>query len=183
MSGAIEGFISGGMNSNHCFVAGTLVQTIDGAIPIEQIEEGEFVLSEDPETGDVTYKRVLETYVNDTYELVHLTIDGEEIVSTPGHPYYVKDLGFIKAGDLEVGTTLIDREGNELHLQIKRWEYLQSPVPIYNFAVEDYHRFLNRNSRIYANRPFQGDYVARPICCLHHILTKPAVNACFCNLI
>ncbi len=113
------------MNSNHCFVAGTLVQTIDGAIPIEQIEEGEFVLSEDPETGDVTYKRVLETYVNDTYELVHLTIDGEEIVSTPGHPYYVKDLGIIKAGDLEVGATLIDREGNELHLQIKRWEYLQ----------------------------------------------------------
>lgn len=34
------------------------------------------------------------------------------------YPYYVKDLGFIKAGDLEVGKTLIDREGNELHLQI-----------------------------------------------------------------
>ena len=130
------------MNSNHCFVAGTLVQTIDGAIPIEQIEEGEFVLSEDPETGDVTYKRVLETYVNDTYELVHLTIDGEEIVSAPGHPYYVKDLGFIKAGDLEVGATLIDSEGNELHLQIKRWEYLQSPVQIYNFVFEDYHTYF-----------------------------------------
>ncbi len=142
MSGAITGFVTGGMTSSHCFVAGTLVETIDGPIPIEQIEEGEFVLSEDPETGDVTYKRVLETYVNETTELIHLNIDGEEIVTTPAHPFYVKNIGFVLAGDLEEGTTLVDNEGNELHLLIKRWEQLQSAVPVYNFAVEDYHTYF-----------------------------------------
>ncbi len=116
MSGAITGFITGGMTSNHCFVAGTLVETIDGPIPIEQIEEGEFVLSEDPETGDVTYKRVLETYVNETNELVHLNIDGEEVVTTPAHPFYVKDLGFVLAGDLEEGTTLVDNVRGKMNL-------------------------------------------------------------------
>ena len=77
MSGAINGFVTEGMTSSHCFVAGTLVETIDGPIPIEQIEEGEFVLSEDLETVDVIYKRVLETYINETTELIHLNIDGE----------------------------------------------------------------------------------------------------------
>jgi RHS repeat-associated protein len=116
MSGAITGFVTGGMTSSHCFVAGTLVETIDGPIPIEQIEEGEFVLSEDPETGDVTYKRVLETYVNETNELVHLNIDGEEVVTTPAHPFYVKDLGFVLAGDLEEGTTLVDNVRGKMNL-------------------------------------------------------------------
>ena len=142
MSGAITGFVTGGMTSNHCFVAGTLVETIDGPIPIEQVEEGEFVLSEDSETGDVTYKRVLNAFVNEATELIHLNIDDEEIVTTPGHPFYVKDIGFVHAGDLEVGTILVDSEGNELHLIIKRWEHLQNPVPIYNFEVEDYHTYF-----------------------------------------
>ncbi|WP_155840171.1 polymorphic toxin-type HINT domain-containing protein [Butyrivibrio sp. MC2021] len=46
------------------------------------------------------------------------------------------------AGDLEEGTTLVDNEGNELHLLIKRWEQLQSAIPVYNFAVEDYHTYF-----------------------------------------
>lgn len=146
MSGAITGFVTGGMTSSHCFVGGTLVETIDGPIPIEQIEEGEFVLSEAPETGDVTYKRVLETYINEITELIHLNIDGEEIVTTPAHPFYVKNIGFVLAGDLEEGTTLVDNEGNELHLLIKRWEQLQNAVLVYNVAVEDYHTYFVGNS-------------------------------------
>ena len=57
----------------------------------------------------------------------------------------MKDKGFVLAGDLEVGTTLIDNEGNELHLQIVRWEQLQNPVPVYNFAVEEFHTYFVGN--------------------------------------
>ena len=99
-------------------------------------------IAQDPETGDATYKRALGTYVNETTELIHLNIDGEEIVTTPAHPFYVKNIGFVLAGDLEEGTTLVDNEGNELHLLIKRWEQLQCAVPVYNFAVEDYHTYF-----------------------------------------
>ncbi|MDC7295415.1 HINT domain-containing protein [Butyrivibrio sp. DSM 10294] len=160
MTGLIEGFITGGMTNNHCFVAGTLVQTIDGAIPIEQIEEGEFVLSEDPETGDVTYKRVLETYVHETTELIHLKIDGEAIATTPAHPFYVKNIGFVLAGDLEEGTTLVDNEGNELHLLIKRWEQLQNAVPVYNFAVEDYHTYFVGSTNVLVHNKCGAENIA-----------------------
>jgi hypothetical protein len=156
MTGAITGAITGGIkgaktsscNSGHCFVAGTRVQTDEGLVPIEDIQEGDYVLSCDPETGDVAYKRVLETYVNETYELIHLTVDHEEITTTHGHPFYVKDIGFVKAGDLVEGAILVDEEGNELHPQTKKWEYLQDPAIVYNFAVEDYHTYYVGYNRV-----------------------------------
>ncbi len=115
---------------------------------IEDIKEGDYVLACDPDTDDVSYKRVLETYVNETYELIHLTIDHEEITTTPGHPFYVKDIGLVKAGDLVEGAILVDEEGNELHLQTKKWEYLQDPAIVYNFAVEDYHTYYVGYNRV-----------------------------------
>ena len=36
-----------------CFVAGTEIDTIEGEKNIEDIEEDDYVLAEDPETGEV----------------------------------------------------------------------------------------------------------------------------------
>ena len=35
-----------------CFVAGTLVETQDGHIPIENVKAGDYVYAENPETGE-----------------------------------------------------------------------------------------------------------------------------------
>lgn len=43
--------------SNVCFVAGTLILTEDGQVPIEEIEEGDYVYATNPETGESSYKR------------------------------------------------------------------------------------------------------------------------------
>ena len=45
-------------------------------------------------------------------------INGEEIVTTETHPFYVKDQGFIKAGELIVGDELLDVNGNVLLVKI-----------------------------------------------------------------
>ena len=79
-------------------MAGTLVCTVDGEVPIEDIEVGDYVLAENPDTGEIDYKPVLETYEHDTYDVVYLTIDGEEFTTTEGHPFYVEGRGFEKAG-------------------------------------------------------------------------------------
>ena len=142
MWGSVTGAVTGGMKSPHCFVAGTLVCTVDGEVPIEDIEVGDYVLAENPDTGEIDYKPVLETYEHDTYDVVYLTIDGEEFTTTEGHPFFTLERGFVKAGELRYSDTLVDSEGNNLHLDKKCKAHLENPVTVYNFAVEDYHTYF-----------------------------------------
>ena len=41
-------------------------------------------------------------------------MNGEEIVTTETHPFYVNDRGFVNAGELIVGDELLDVNGNVL---------------------------------------------------------------------
>ena len=52
------GFAAAKLNPGQCFVAGTLVLTEDGLIPIEEVEEGMLVWASDPETGETALKPV-----------------------------------------------------------------------------------------------------------------------------
>ena len=56
-------------------------------------------------------KTVLETYVRKVDKLVHITINGEEIVTTDNHPFYVQGRGFIATGNLLVVDKLISVNG------------------------------------------------------------------------
>ena len=83
--------------TSYCFVAGTLVTTEDGQEPIEEIEVGDKVLSENETTGEVAVKTVTETYIIETDELMHIGVNGETISATPTHPFYVDKLGWTLA--------------------------------------------------------------------------------------
>ncbi|MDO5577994.1 MAG: polymorphic toxin-type HINT domain-containing protein, partial [Ruminococcus sp.] len=110
---AATAVFTGGMTTTmKCFVAGTLVLTASGLVAIENIKPGDMVYAADAETLEVSTKQVLETYIRETSSLVHLTINGENIISTYDHPYYVKDKGFVSAGALWIGAELIDKDGN-----------------------------------------------------------------------
>ncbi len=79
--------------STQCFIAGTLIETQYGQKPIEEIQAGDMVLAENPETGEIALKRVVQTFENESDELVHVFVNGEEIITTPNHPFYVPKLG------------------------------------------------------------------------------------------
>ena len=144
---------TGGMNSGFnkaansagvkpsCFVAGTLVMAVAGMVAIETIKSGDKVISTDPETFETSEKTVLETFVMENSKLIHLVINGEEIVTTESHPFYVKDKGFINAGELDVGDELLDSSGNVLLLESLEIELTSNPTTVYNFQVEDFHTY------------------------------------------
>jgi hypothetical protein len=46
-----------------CFAAGTLVYTEDGLVPIEKVKVGDLVWSRDEASGEVSLRRVQETFV------------------------------------------------------------------------------------------------------------------------
>ena len=58
------------------------VMTASGLMAIEKIKVGDRVLSADAETMQTGYKSVLETYIREVDKLIHLTVNGEEIVTT-----------------------------------------------------------------------------------------------------
>mgnify|MGYP004611806929 CR=1 FL=1 len=77
----------------------------------------------------------------DIITLVHLTVNGEEIVTTVDHPFYVKNQGFINAGELAIGDELLDSNCNVLLVENHSVELTDEPVTVYNFQVEAFHTY------------------------------------------
>ena len=135
---------TGGMKATmKCFIAGTLIAAESGFAGIESIKPGDLVLSTNADTMETGYKKVLEKYVRKTKELVHIIAGGEEIVSTPDHPYYVAGRGFVNACQLCIGSPLLDADGRVLETEQIYKEYLEEDeeVTVYNFQVEDWHTY------------------------------------------
>ena len=134
--------------TSYCFVAGTLVITEDGQKPIEEIEVGDKVLSEDETTGEVAVKTVTETYVNETDELIHIGVNGETISATPTHPFYVDKLGWTLARSLRAGDILVLSNGELVTVEWVQHEILESPIKVYNFEVQDFHTYFVGQSSV-----------------------------------
>ena len=160
LTGAITGAIQGGMSgysgylkNGACFVAGTTVATATGLVAIEKIKAGDLVWAWDEETGDVALKPVVETYINETTELTHIFVSGEEIVATPTHPFYCPVKGWTDAAHLRAGDILVLVNGEYVVVEKVQHELLESPVKVYNFQVEDYHTYyVSDNGVLVHNR-------------------------------
>lgn len=145
-----------------CFVAGTLVSTFAGFRAIETIKAGDIVLSADEKTGEISYQKVVETYVRETMKLVRLRVNGEEIITTEGHPFYVRELGFVKASELAAGDLLTDSSGNDIPVEAVHTEITDTPVTVYNFQVEKTHTYFVTESCVlvhngnYSNNLIEG---------------------------
>ena len=75
-------------------------------------------------------------------------INGEEIITTETHPFYVNDRGFVNAGELAVGDELLDSNKNILLVENFDVELTGKPVTVYNFQVEDFHTYFVGTSQI-----------------------------------
>lgn len=71
---AVAVFTGGMTTTMKCFVAGTVVLTASGLIAIEKIKVGDIVYAANEETLDVSLKPVLETYIRETSNLIHITV-------------------------------------------------------------------------------------------------------------
>ena len=125
-----------------CFTAGTKVTTDTGQKPIEEIEAGDYVMAADAETGEVAAKRVVQTFENETKELVHVTAGGDIITATPEHPFYVPQRGWVGAIELRAGDILVQVNGEYAVVERIEHELLETPVTVYNFEVEGFHTYF-----------------------------------------
>ena len=76
-------------------------------------------------------------------KLVHLTVNGEEIITTVDHPFYVNGQGFVHAVDLCIGSELVDSAGSILKVeQIFREKLQDETCDVYNFKVDEWHTYF-----------------------------------------
>jgi len=126
-----------------CFTGDTEVYTSDGLVCIEDVEVGDSVWAYNSETGETELKEVLNVWVKETDEILHVsTSDGETIDTTTNHPFYVEYKGWVAAGDLDVGDILYTADGDEVEVTDIELEKLAEPITVYNLEVEDFHTYF-----------------------------------------
>jgi hypothetical protein len=136
--------------SNPCFVAGTRIVMASGEQRnIEEIREGDLVVSYDEQTSEPVSAKVARTFVRETKEDTIL-VNGR-IRSTANHPFYVGGK-WVPAEDLEVGDVLHglswDRRDDGVSFPVliaevvRSLERLAGAQRVYNFEVERYHCYF-----------------------------------------
>ena len=125
-----------------CFIAGTMVKTAEGDVPIEDISVGDLVYAHNPETGETELKTVVNTFINESTELVHVFANGEEIICTNEHPFYSPVKGWTEACQLRAGDILVSLNGEYIVVEQVQHEILEAPIKVYNFEVKDFHTYF-----------------------------------------
>lgn len=128
-----------------CLAAGTPVWTVTGPRPIEQIAPGDLVLAQDVESGELAYRAVLRTTTRPAGPLIEITVRGETMLTSGGHPFWVVGEGWVLARQLKAGQRLF---------AVGEWVVIEGArvsaknEPTYNLIVEDFHSYFVGSRRI-----------------------------------
>jgi len=127
-----------------CLEAGTKVLTKKGYKNIEEIVEGDIVLSYNEKKDKNEYKKVTQVYKHtDSIDVLYsIYLNSQLVEATEFHKFYVKvnnGYRYVSVKNLKVGDKLIDLNGNEhiirkINSKIKKSNY-------YDIEIEDNHNY------------------------------------------
>jgi len=134
-------------------VVGTLVHTSEGVKKIEDVKEGDKVLSYNEQSGQTEYQTVQQTFTRYAQDVLSIKVAGESepIGVTSEHPFFVRVHGarsdtsnendgeWRKSGELKVGDEIRTATGD--------WAKVESVdersnAQVYNFEVASNHNYF-----------------------------------------
>ena len=121
------------------FSADTDVATDKGGRDISEIQIGDLVLAWNETTGEISFEQVTDTIHHTDEVVIHLTIDNEELETTPEHPFYVEGVGWVNAEDLQIGDDIRNSDGKTG--EVESIEAERTSMEMYNLTVDDAHTF------------------------------------------
>ena len=129
-----------------CFAGDTLVSTPEGQVRIDELKEGNEVISFD-DKGKTHVAKVLKVHVHENEKVYRYGFWGDEYVdATPNHWVLNQYNAFVAIGSLGFDDCLIDVMGH-LRPMMSREELGTSTV--YNLTVERRHTFIANNIRVH----------------------------------
>lgn len=103
-----------------CLVAGTLITTRAGDVPIEQVESGAEVLTRKG------WRRVEDAWLADSRAQTYRVkfSNGSEIIGTAGEKIFIRDRGFVRIDELDIGMTGLCSRVSSDRLKLRSgWAY------------------------------------------------------------
>ena len=133
-----------------CFAAGTLVWTPNGPRAIETLTIGDRVVSQDVETGEVRHAVVLRLTSRVADEHFEVSVGGDSLVASGGHPLWEAGHGWRRVRHIEEGRPVQTQVGP---CEVTRLERLpagdpRSPDRVYNLIVDGTHTYFVGDSRL-----------------------------------
>jgi hypothetical protein len=117
-----------------CFPRGTQVRTEIGTVDIQKIKVGDRVLSQHPETGELAYKLVMHTTLRPPSPLLRISFGKTIITTTKGHPFWVNNVGWRMAKQIEPGQQLHTIDGAQTVDAVEA----AAPAEAYNLVVAEF---------------------------------------------
>ncbi len=128
-----------------CLVPGTLIQTSTGLMPIEKVQIGDLVVSQDVETAELTLKPVIMTTIRPPKSTIKITAGHETIEATGGHLWWVSGHGWVKSRDLKPGMMLHTATGTA---EIESTVANPTPQLTHNLVVDGFHTYFVGAQRV-----------------------------------
>lgn len=153
--------IVGGFRPHSCLTHGTLVQTQSGLRPIELIQVGDLVLSQDVESGELCLKPVLQTTIRPPKSTLRIATAAGEIQATAGHRWFVSGKGWLMTKELKPEMLLHNASGTTRIVNL-----IEDPLEqeTYNLVVDQFHTYFVGPERVlsYDNSELQPTLRAVP---------------------
>jgi hypothetical protein len=122
------------------FSADTAVATFTGTQTINALHIGDIVLAYNEAAGTMGYYTITAVLAHDDPIIVYVTIDDEPIETTPEHPFYTGERGWVSASELRVGDHIRSAKGG--YGVVRATVIVQRSQRMYNLTVAEAHTFF-----------------------------------------
>ncbi len=127
-----------------CLAAGTPIWTDLGPVAVEKIQVGDRVLSQNPDSGELTFKPVLRTTVRPAGKLLSLDAGpAGKLDCSGGHVFWVSGQGWLRARKLEPGMHLHTLDGTVELVKVSEGPNVET----YNLVVADFHSYFTASGK------------------------------------
>jgi len=129
-----------------CFSGQTLVRVPDGKRRIDELKQGDLVLSFD-DRGQIHEAQILKVHVHENEAIVRYLIWGNKVLdATPNHWVLNQFNAFVEIGTLGPDDCLVDESG---HLRPIVSRHAIGNDTVYNLTVEGHHTFIAGGIRVH----------------------------------
>ena len=133
--------------SHSCFARGTIVRTTAGPRPIQDITLGDLVLSQNEETGALSFQPVLRVYHNPPNQTLRVELENDAIVCTGIHRLWVAGRGWVMARELKPNDQLRTNAGVAKVVAVRA----DAEQPVFNLRVAESHSFFVGRAAVLAH--------------------------------